>query len=153
MRPRLNVAREDRANRIDELVENRLSRMGIEPEPLVDDSTWMRRSSLVSIGRLPTANEVREWMADEEPQRREKWVDRLLADPGYDWMWALHWSDVLRNEPKVMSLKGPSSGMIGCDVNMQKIDRSMPSFARWSRLLEALLIIHQPAFIARIAIP
>ncbi len=100
------VSREDRANRIDELVENRLSRMGIEPEPLVDDSTWMRRSSLVSIGRLPTANEVREWMADEEPQRREKWVDRLLADPGYDWMWALHWSDVLRNEPKVMSLKG-----------------------------------------------
>ena len=102
----MSVSRQDRSNRIDELVESRLSRMGLEPEPLVDDATWMRRSSLVSIGRLPTSNEVRAWITEEDPLRREKWVDRLLADPGYDWMWALHWSDVLRNEPKVMSLKG-----------------------------------------------
>jgi hypothetical protein len=38
--------------------------------------------------------------------RTEKWVDRLLADPAFDFLWAMRWSDLIRNEDKVMSPRG-----------------------------------------------
>jgi len=61
---------------------------------------------MVTVGRLPTSDETLDYERDRNPMRDEHWVDRLLADPAFDYAWALRWSDLLRNEDKVMSSHG-----------------------------------------------
>jgi hypothetical protein len=92
--------------RLDQLVETQLRRMRIEPSPISDDSTFLRRTFLVTVGRLPTSLEAREFLAATEPDKRQRLVERLLNDRGFAMLWALRWSDLLRNEQKVMSPRG-----------------------------------------------
>lgn len=93
-------------NIIDALVQKQLEQLRLQPEPLADDWTLVRRMFLAVVGRLPTPDEAREYVADQRDNKREHLVDRLLADPGFDLLWAMRWSDLLRNEDKVMSPKG-----------------------------------------------
>ena len=56
---------------------------GIEPAPPVDDRTWCRRLYLDLAGRIPTAAEVDEFLAQPADSRRSTLVDRLLASDDY----------------------------------------------------------------------
>jgi Protein of unknown function (DUF1549)/Protein of unknown function (DUF1553) len=56
--------------------------------PRCDDATFLRRISLDIIGRVPTAPEVRSFVAATQPDKRKVWVDRLLANPDHAWYWA-----------------------------------------------------------------
>ena len=93
-------------NPIDSLVGTRLSQMRIPAAPEVDDATFLRRAYLVAVSRLPTSQQTRDFLADASVDKRERLIDELLADHGFDLTWALRWSDLLRNEDKVMSSKG-----------------------------------------------
>jgi hypothetical protein len=93
-------------NPIDRLVEKQLAELRLDPTPMADDSTFIRRLYLVSISRLPTPDEVRAFLADKGADKIPRIVDRLLSDPGFDYTWAMRWSDLLRNEDKVMSPRG-----------------------------------------------
>jgi len=95
-------------SRIDELVEGQLRRMHIRPAPMADSFTLARRVYLATIGRLPTAEEVRDFCYTEQVDGSayEALVERLLHDEGYATAWSMRWSDLLRNEQKVMSEKG-----------------------------------------------
>lgn len=54
------------------------------PVPAVtDDATFLRRAFLVSIGRIPTAEEALEFLEIDEPTKREVLVDYLLKSKGY----------------------------------------------------------------------
>lgn len=95
-------------SRIDELVEGQLQRMRIRPAPSADNYTLVRRAYLATIGRLPTAIEVQDFCRTEsiDPIQYERLIDKLLFDQGYATAWSMRWSDLLRNEQKVMSEKG-----------------------------------------------
>jgi hypothetical protein len=54
------------------------------------DAEFLRRASLDLRGVIPSTEEVREFLADESPDKRERLIDRLLASPRY----ALHMTDV-----------------------------------------------------------
>ena len=84
-----------RANVIDELVLAQLRQLHLEPAPPCDDATFVRRAYLDTIGRLPTAEEVRGFVADTAPGKRERLADLLLARPEYVDYWTYKWSDVL----------------------------------------------------------
>lgn len=96
------------ASRIDELVEGQLRRMHIQPTPLADDYTLIRRVYLAAIGRLPTAEEVTAFCQTDQavPLKYDRLIDKLLHDRGYATAWSMRWSDLLRNEQKVMSEQG-----------------------------------------------
>src|SRR4029079_12710024 len=47
--------------------------------------------------RLPTADEVRSYVADKSADKRDRLIDRLLASPDYPAYFALRWSSILRN--------------------------------------------------------
>ncbi|GIW88181.1 MAG: surface protein [Isosphaeraceae bacterium] len=94
------------ANLIDEIVFRRWQTLRIHPAPACDDLTWLRRATLDAIGRLPTPNEIRSFLADSSPDRRARWVDALLERPEFADFWALKWADLLRNEEKTMGAKG-----------------------------------------------
>ena len=63
------------------------------------DATFLRRASLDVIGRLPTPDEARSFLADPSPDKRARLVDRLLDRPEYADHWANKWVDLLRPEP------------------------------------------------------
>ena len=94
-------------NFIDELASAKFKELGIDPSPLCDDATFIRRSFLDAIGQVPTVAETTAFIADADPAKRTKLIDRLLGltgDPqldiyndSYSAWWTLKWSDLLRN--------------------------------------------------------
>ncbi|MFN5918945.1 MAG: DUF1549 and DUF1553 domain-containing protein, partial [Planctomycetota bacterium] len=84
-------------NYIDELTLEKWKKLGLTPTPVCDDATFIRRVTLDANGRLPTAKEVREFLADQNPNKRSEWIDRLLDSPEYASYFALRWGSILRN--------------------------------------------------------
>ena len=81
---------------MDRFVLARLEKEGIEPSPLADRRTLLRRVSLDLTGLPPTPAEVADFLADDSPEAHEKAVDRLLESPHYGEKWAMHWLDLAR---------------------------------------------------------
>lgn len=85
-------------NYIDELVFDKLKTLGVPPSEVSDDGTFLRRATLDIAGRLPTADESREFAADKDAAKRDKLIDRLLASSDHADYFANKWSNVLRNK-------------------------------------------------------
>ena len=66
------------------------------------DSEFLRRSSLDATGALPTVAEAKQFLADSSPDKRTKFIDKLLAKPEYVDYWAYKWSDLLLLNSKSM---------------------------------------------------
>jgi len=62
--------------------EHLASPVGVDPG-VCSDAEFLRRVSLDLIGMPPTAEEVREFLADERPDKRTRVVDRLLDSPHF----------------------------------------------------------------------
>jgi len=75
------------------------------PPAVCDDVTFLRRVSLDLIGRLPTPEETREFLASADPAKREQAIDRLLERPEYADHWAAKWADLLRPNPYRVGIK------------------------------------------------
>jgi len=73
----------DTPTKIDELVVQKLKKLGIVPSDLASDEQFLRRVSLDIAGTLPSPNEIREFVADKDPNKREKKIDQLLDTPAY----------------------------------------------------------------------
>jgi hypothetical protein len=83
-------------NFIDEPILARLQLLNIPPSDVCDDATFLRRVSLDLAGALPTAAEVRAFLADSSADKRAKAIERLLGHPGYSALWATKFSDLLK---------------------------------------------------------
>lgn len=81
---------------VDALLEKFWKARGVKPNPLVDDATYARRLYLDVVGRIPTAAEAREFLADTRPDKRGRLVDRLLDSEGYVSHQFNFWADILR---------------------------------------------------------
>jgi hypothetical protein len=94
-----------RRNFIDGHVWAKLKQLGITPSEPAPEPTFHRRAFLDVIGRLPTPAETRAFLADADPKKREKLIDRLLARPEYADFWANKWADLLRPNPYRVGIK------------------------------------------------
>lgn len=90
-------------NEIDQFILARLEKEGVEPAPLCDDWTFMRRVALHLIGTPPSPEAVAEFLADRSSERRERFIDRMLAHPGWADHWVGYWQDVLAENPNVIN--------------------------------------------------
>jgi hypothetical protein len=95
-RPGVTFTRPPEANFIDKHVWDKLTRLGIPPSNQADDAEFCRRAFLDTIGTLPTAAEVRTFLASTDPKKREKLIGQLLDRPEYSDYWAMKWADLLR---------------------------------------------------------
>ncbi len=82
--------------KIDELVLNRLKRLNLQPANICSDAVFVRRACLDVIGTLPTAQEARDFLSDQDPNKRAALIDRLLEREEFADYWAMKWSDLLR---------------------------------------------------------
>ncbi len=83
-----------RNNFIDELVLAKLRSLNLAPSPRCDDSTFIRRAFLDTIGMLPTPAEVIAFTQNDSPDKRETLIDGLLNREEYVDYWTYRWSDV-----------------------------------------------------------
>ena len=103
-------------NFVDQLAASKFRELGIEPSPLADDATFVRRAYLDAIGTLPTPEQTRAFLASTGEDKRTRLIDQLLGltgDPAQDvhtdayaaW-WSLRWSDLLRNSSDDLGEQG-----------------------------------------------
>ncbi len=88
---------EEKLSKIDQHLVAQWKKLGIQPSKPVDDATFIRRVTLDICGTLPTVDEVRLYLADSRPDKRERLIDRLLERPEYASYFALKWADILQN--------------------------------------------------------
>src|SRR6478672_3285746 len=81
---------------VDAFILTRLRKDGLNPSPVADRATLIRRVSFDLTGLPPAPAEVAAFVADRSPNAWEKVVDRLLASPHYGERWGQHWLDVVR---------------------------------------------------------
>ncbi len=85
------------ANLIDEHVFGKLRRVRVEPFPLSDDRTFVRRVYLDAIGVLPTVAEAERFLSSTRPDKRGVLVDELLDRDEYSTHWLVKFEDWFRN--------------------------------------------------------
>ncbi|WP_182869460.1 DUF1549 and DUF1553 domain-containing protein [Stieleria mannarensis] len=84
-----------RRNFIDQENLAQLKTLRLLPSPRSSDETFLRRSTLDTIGRLPTPEERRLYLESDPRDRRDAWIERLLASDDFVSYWAYKWSDML----------------------------------------------------------
>lgn len=85
-------------NLVDAAVFGKLKQLGIPASDVCDDATFLRRVSLDISGTLPTEEDVRLFLADASPDKRDRLIDRLLDGTAYADHFANKWNFVLRNK-------------------------------------------------------
>ena len=73
--------------KVDELVVQKLRKLGIVPSEICTDAEFLRRVRLDLTGTLPTADEVESFLSNTDPDKRAKKVDELLETPAYAAWW------------------------------------------------------------------
>jgi hypothetical protein len=84
-----------KTNFIDDVVLAQLQRLKLKPSPTADDATFVRRAFVDTIGRLPTPEEARAFIADASPDKHGALADRLMQRPEFVDYWAYKISDML----------------------------------------------------------
>jgi hypothetical protein len=93
-------AKAPRRNFIDELGLKKLQSLNLPPSPRCSDEEFIRRAYLDTIGVLPTAKEVREFLARDDKDRRDALVESLLGREEFVDYWTYKWSDLLLVQSK-----------------------------------------------------
>ncbi|MEQ1829754.1 MAG: DUF1549 domain-containing protein, partial [Pirellula sp.] len=103
-------------NFIDAFASAKFSDLGIEPSPLCDDATFVRRAFLDAIGSLPDPATVVRFVESTDTNKRSRLIDQLLGMTGdpkqaiyndlYAAFWTLRWSDLIRNNSASLGEQG-----------------------------------------------
>jgi Protein of unknown function (DUF1553)/Protein of unknown function (DUF1549)/Concanavalin A-like lectin/glucanases superfamily len=86
---------------IDRFIAARLTKND-KPMPLTTDYQFVRRVTLDVVGTIPTPEQIAAFLADKSPDRRAKYIDRLLRNRGWADHWTSYWQDVLAENPNVL---------------------------------------------------
>jgi hypothetical protein len=93
-------------NFIDDYVFAKLGKLRIAPAPLSRDDEFLRRVCLDLTGTLPPPERVREFVADRDPDKRDKLIETLLDSPQFVDFWTYRFADLFRvNHTSLQKLK------------------------------------------------
>ncbi len=105
-------------NFIDELVDAKLKNLRMTPSEVCTDETFLRRASIDITGTLPTSDDVKQFVEDQDAAKRAKKIDELLERKEFVDLWALKWSELLQ---------------IRTDNNNQGSYKAVLSYYHWLR--------------------
>ena len=83
-------------NYIDTLVNAKLKKLRVAPSDLCADEVFLRRAHIDICGNLPTFAEHEAFVADKDPNKREKLVDDLLSRKEFVDLWVMKWAELLQ---------------------------------------------------------
>ena len=81
---------------IDNFIVRELDAIGIPPSPPAEATTLIRRLYLDLLGTVPSPEECNSFLQDDQPDRIEALIDRLLASPQFGERWGRFWLDQAR---------------------------------------------------------
>ncbi|MBI5280183.1 MAG: DUF1549 domain-containing protein [Candidatus Solibacter usitatus] len=82
---------------IDEEIFRRLQNDGVPSAALTTDEEFLRRVTLDLTGRIPSSADIRAFVADSNPEKRDTLIDQLIASPEFGDKWAVWLGDLLQN--------------------------------------------------------
>jgi hypothetical protein len=86
------------ARRIDQRLGAVWAAHGVQPAPQADEGEFIRRVYLDLAGRIPSILEVRDFLDDDRPDKRQIWIGQLLAGDAYANHFANVWRSVLLSQ-------------------------------------------------------
>ena len=89
---------------IDKAIATKLQKVGIVPSEIATDHEFLRRVTLDVTGTLPTIHEVKEFLANKDPKKRQKKIDELLTRPAYAAWWTTKINDFQGNSPTQLNI-------------------------------------------------
>ena len=66
------------------------------PSDLASDEVFIRRAYLDLTGSIPTPTQLKEFLANKDPKKRETLIDQLVETQEYSFYFANKWADILR---------------------------------------------------------
>lgn len=81
---------------VDVFILAKLEACGLQPSPVADRRTLIRRATFDLTGLPPEPDEIEAFLQDESPDAFGKVIDRLLESVQYGERWGRHWLDVVR---------------------------------------------------------
>lgn len=81
---------------VDAFILSKLEQLRLQPNPMADRRTLIRRATFDLTGLPPAAADVQAFVEDRSEDAFAKVIDRLLASPAYGEKWGRHWLDVAR---------------------------------------------------------
>jgi Protein of unknown function (DUF1553)/Protein of unknown function (DUF1549) len=86
-----------RRNFIDDYIFGAMAAQQVPSARLTTDAEFFRRINLDLIGKIPAPDEVRAFIADTTPTKRDDAIDRLLYSPEFVDRWTMWMGDLLQN--------------------------------------------------------
>jgi len=102
----IDLAKEPRANFIDNEILKTLEVLSIPVSSRADDAAFLRRIRLDLTGRLPTPEEVTLFLKDSSNEKRTKRIDELLASGEFVEYWTFKLANLVRNRPQPAEVEG-----------------------------------------------
>lgn len=96
---------------IDDFVSAKLTKLGITPSVLCEDTEFLRRVSIDLTGTLPSPQEVESFLADSNPDKRVLKIDELLSRPAYAAWWANKLCDFTGCNPRQQAELGQETSV------------------------------------------
>src|SRR5438552_474872 len=85
-----------RKNFIDDHIFGRIEKDNIPHAPLAGDEEFLRRVYVDAIGFLPTPEKIRAFVADKDPNKRDKVIDSLIGTEEFADQWAYYYGELFR---------------------------------------------------------
>ena len=85
-----------RNNFIDEHIFSRIEAAGIEPAPFSSDTEFLRRVTLDLTGRIPSPDEITDFIEDSSSSKREVRIDSLIASTEFIDKWTMFFGDLFK---------------------------------------------------------
>ena len=96
-KPRMSAAEIARHNFIDDEIFNAMAKAQVQPAALTTDEEFFRRINLDLTGRLPAPDDVRAFVSNTDPDKRNAVIEQLLYSPQFGYKWSMWLGDILQN--------------------------------------------------------
>lgn len=115
-------------NYIDQLVDEKLHKLRIIPSAICTDEEFIRRVYIDVAGIYPEAEDVRKFLADTNPKKREAVVDELLQRKEFTEMWVMKFAELLQIRSSINNNQPPfyKNALLYYNWLSDKIGRNVP---------------------------
>lgn len=86
-----------RKNVIDDLIFGKMGQAGIQSAPICTDEEFIRRAYLDLTGRIPSADDVANFLKNQDPLKRDVLLENLVNSSEFVDKWSLFFGDLYKN--------------------------------------------------------
>lgn len=86
------------STKLDEVIADGWRQHSLQPAPLCDDATFLRRIWLDLAGRIPPVAETKKFLEEKSSSKRQEAVEKLLASPEFANHWGRVWAEYFTDQ-------------------------------------------------------